>query len=308
MTRLAAGAVVGVVAGLLSGAAGLGGAIISTPGIRLLGAAPLTAVGTTVPAIIVAAASGSWNYVRSGFCDLRVVAATGTSGVAFTVIGALLTKVVGGRPLMLATACLVIYGGTRILRGRSGEASGKVSGGRSGEAPGESFGGRFGESSRGRSGDGSGGGYGEGLGQVSDGRSDGPPADADGGEPRSVSVALLIGVAAGFLSGALGIGGGTVMLPAFFRFLKMPIKETTGTSLVIAGILAVPGTLTHTWLGNIDWTLAVGLSVGAVVGSFLGSKLTVGSGEGRVRTYVGLLLLGIGLAYGVGELISWARA
>lgn len=257
MTALAAGIAVGVAAGLLSGAAGLGGAIISTPGIRLVGAPPLVAVGTTVPAIIVASASGSWNYLRSRSCDLPVAAATAVPGVAFTVLGALATKLVGGRPLMLATACLVVYGGTRVLFGRRrNETSG--GGGRGGRG--------------------------------------------------GLLMAAGIGVVAGFLSGSLGIGGGIVMLPAYFRLLKMPIKETTGTSLIVAGMMAVPGTLMHWRLGNIDWALAAGLSAGAVVGSYLGSKLTLGTVESRVRAYVGTLLVAIGLVYGIGEVISWLRA
>lgn len=255
MRTLAAGIAVGIVSGLLSGAAGVGGAIVSTPGIRLIGAPPLTAVGTTVPAIIVSAASGSWNYLRSGNCDVPIAAATACTGVGFTIVGALFTKVVGGRPLMLATACLVVYCGGRILLARGGEA-----------------------------------------------------VSEDGPVRRRIPIAAGIGVVAGFLSGSLGIGGGIVMLPAYFRLLKMSMKRTTGTSLLVTGTLAVPGTLMHWWLGNIDWALAAGLSVGAVVGSYSGSRLTVASGERRVRTYVGALLVFIGAAYAAGEIIAWVRA
>jgi uncharacterized membrane protein YfcA len=256
VTRLVAGALVGIVAGLLSGAAGLGGAIISTPGIRALGAPPLIAVGTTVPAIIVASASGSWNYLKSRNCDLSVAMATALTGVVFTILGAAATKVIAGRLLMLATASLVIYGGGRILLGRTAKGQGH---------------------------------------QESEQR-------------RSLSIAAGIGVVAGFLSGSLGIGGGIVMLPAYFRFLKMPIKQTTGTSLVVAGILAVPGTLMHWRLGNIDWRLAAGLSIGALVGSYVGSRLTVRSRERRVQTYIGALLVVIGATYAILEIVAWIRA
>lgn len=256
MISIVAGAVVGVVAGILSGAAGLGGAIVSTPGVRLLGAPPLTAVGTTVPAIVVAAASGSWNYLRSRACDVQVAIATATTGVAFTVVGAVFTKVVGGRVLMVATACLVVYGGIRILLGR--------------RLP-DPRGGRAAIRSR-------------------------------------IPLAAGIGVIAGFLSGSLGIGGGIVMLPAYYRLLDMPIKRTTGTSLLVAGIMAIPGTIVHWRLGNINWYLALGLAAGAMVGSYIGSRLTVSSGERRVRRYVGSVLIAVGVAYGAGEVIAWIRA
>ena len=48
----------GVATGVLSGLFGVGGAVISTPAIRALGASAAVAVGTTLPAIIPGAISG----------------------------------------------------------------------------------------------------------------------------------------------------------------------------------------------------------------------------------------------------------
>ncbi|WP_334142139.1 TSUP family transporter, partial [Rhabdothermincola sp.] len=61
----------GVSAGVLSGMLGIGGAVITTPGIRVLGATPLEAVGSTVPAILPSALSGTWRYARAGMVDWR---------------------------------------------------------------------------------------------------------------------------------------------------------------------------------------------------------------------------------------------
>ena len=55
--------VVGVGTGVLSGLFGVGGAVISTPGIRALGASAALAVGTTLPSIIPGAASGVVGWV-----------------------------------------------------------------------------------------------------------------------------------------------------------------------------------------------------------------------------------------------------
>ncbi len=269
MKEVLGGALVGILAGLLSGAAGLGGAVISTPGIRLLGAAPLTAVGTTVPAIVVASATGSWNYLRSRSCDVGVAVSTATTGVFFTVLGALSTRPIGGRPLMLATACLVVYGGGRVLAGKQSGATGVSEESTSSKPPG-----RVGSSSR----------------------------------KRRLAAAAGIGVFAGYLSGVLGIGGGIVMIPAYFRLLGLPIKKTTGTSLLVAGVLAIPGTIAHWCLGNIDWGLAGGVALGALAGSYFGSRITLRSSERRVRIYVGSILVLIGLLYFGGEIVSWLSA
>jgi uncharacterized membrane protein YfcA len=55
---------VGFVTGLPSALFGIGGAIISNPGLRALGAAPLVAVGTTLPSILPGAVSGTLHYRR----------------------------------------------------------------------------------------------------------------------------------------------------------------------------------------------------------------------------------------------------
>jgi uncharacterized membrane protein YfcA len=279
MPKFLASVLVGLISGVLSGAAGLGGAVLSTPGVRALGAPPLVAVGTTVPPIFLAAAVGSVNYIRSRNCDLRVAGLTGATGLLFTVLGAYLTRPIGGRILMLATAFLVIYGGSRILRGKGGPIEGPDA-----EPSGDSSGQGFAYS------------------------------DPSGGSllraltAAEKAKAAGIGVIAGLLSGLLGIGGGIVMLPAYFTILKMPVKRTTGTSLFVAGLMAVPGTLAHSYLGNIDWNIAAGLGAGALVGSYVGSRITISSREGRVRLYVGLILVTIGVVYLIGEIASLLRA
>jgi uncharacterized membrane protein YfcA len=45
-------AVIGFGTGVLSGMFGIGGAVVSTPAIRALGASPLAAVGSTIPSIL----------------------------------------------------------------------------------------------------------------------------------------------------------------------------------------------------------------------------------------------------------------
>src|SRR2546430_11195324 len=56
----------GVETGVLSGMFGVGGAVVSTPAIRALGATPLEAVGSTIPSVIPSAVSGSLRYRREG--------------------------------------------------------------------------------------------------------------------------------------------------------------------------------------------------------------------------------------------------
>ena len=87
---------------------------------------------------------------------------------------------------------------------------------------------------------------------------------------------LAIGAGAGALAGLLGLGGGVVMMPAFTQVLKIPMKVAVASSLVAVAIFSIPALVTHTLLGHVNWTFALVLTLGAVPGAQIGSKITHG--------------------------------
>src|SRR4029079_9056003 len=87
----------------------------------------------------------------------------------------------------------------------------------------------------------------------------------------------LIGIAAGALSGLLGIGGGILMVPAFSAWVGLPLKDTIATSLACVGIFAIPGTITHAIRNDIDWTFAIALAAGVIPGARIGAHFTIAS-------------------------------
>lgn len=84
---------------------------------------------------------------------------------------------------------------------------------------------------------------------------------------------LLMGLAAGVLGGAFGIGGGALMVPVMIIFLDVPAHVAFGTSLTVIVPLALSGALRHLQLGNVDWHIVLPAAVGGVVGSFVGATL-----------------------------------
>lgn len=114
--RIALTLVAGLASGMLSAAFGVGGAVVTTPAIRALGAGPLVAVGTTLPAILPSAVVGSLRYRREGLIRWDAVAWTGGWGALAAVAGAALARHVpgGGHLLMLGTAALMAFTAVRL--------------------------------------------------------------------------------------------------------------------------------------------------------------------------------------------------
>ncbi|MBI4971955.1 MAG: sulfite exporter TauE/SafE family protein [Candidatus Omnitrophica bacterium] len=86
---------------------------------------------------------------------------------------------------------------------------------------------------------------------------------------------ILIGVAAGVLSGLLGIGGGTVLVPLFLYIMKMDIHTATGTSLAVIIPTTIIGALSHHFAGQVDWKAALIVAILAAIGVYAGVKLNV---------------------------------
>lgn len=113
---VAIGVGIGLAAGVLSGLFGVGGGIVMTPGVQvLLGAPPIVALATPLPAIFPTALAGALTYHRSGEVDTRVAAWLAGPGLVGAAVGALLTEWVDTSLLLLATAILLGWQAVRIL-------------------------------------------------------------------------------------------------------------------------------------------------------------------------------------------------
>ncbi len=113
------GAALGFAAGVLSGLFGVGGAIVTTPGVQhLLGAAPIEAVATPLPIILPTSIVGAYTYARAGEIDRRAATWVIGPGLVGTVAGALLTELVEAHALLLITAFLIAWTAIGVIRGR----------------------------------------------------------------------------------------------------------------------------------------------------------------------------------------------
>lgn len=83
----------------------------------------------------------------------------------------------------------------------------------------------------------------------------------------------LIGVVAGIVNGLLGIGGGTILIPAMVYLLEVKQHQAHATSLLIVLPTSLVSMLVYHQQGNIDIRSLLGLalatSIGAVIGAIL---------------------------------------
>lgn len=122
--------------------------------------------------------------------------------------------------------------------------------------------------------------------------------------PRIALVSALIGLGAGVLSGYVGVGGGFLMVPLFMSLLHLPMKMTSGSSLIAVMILAIPGTVMQAYLGNIDWLVGIAVAIGSIPGAFLGARLVKRVPELTLRFVFGGFLLVVAVLLAVDQFAS----
>ena len=107
--------------------------------------------------------------------------------------------------------------------------------------------------------------------------------------------AVLGGLVAGLLSGAIGIGGGLVFVPILTIGFRLAQTVAQGTSLAAIVPTALVGGITHLRQGNADVTAAVWLGGAGVVGAVGGALLAVHLESGVLTRVFGVFYIGAAL-------------
>jgi len=106
---------------------------------------------------------------------------------------------------------------------------------------------------------------------------------------------IIIGLSAGILSGLVGVGGGIIMVPLFVLFLGLTQHNAQGLSLAVmlppVTFLAVYNYHTAGTGGNIDWRIAVTVSILFIIGGFIGSKIALQIDQRMLRKIFGVFML-----------------
>lgn len=85
-----------------------------------------------------------------------------------------------------------------------------------------------------------------------------------------IIIFLLAGTATGFLSGMMGVGGGTIMVPVMVLLTGFSQHMAQGTALLVMVPAGAVGAFTHWRLGNVNNKILYGLITGILAGTYAG--------------------------------------
>ena len=112
----------------------------------------------------------------------------------------------------------------------------------------------------------------------------------------TILILLAVGLAAGTLSGMVGVGGGIIIVPALVFFLAYSQQLAQGTSLAVlllpAGIFAV---MNYYKAGFVDIPSTLLIALSFTLGGFLGSRLSISLDQQTVKKIFATLLLIVSL-------------
>lgn len=108
--------------------------------------------------------------------------------------------------------------------------------------------------------------------------------------------AVLFGLAIGFVLGVTSAGSGSLITVALILVFRITPRRVVGTDVFHAAILLWAAALAHVVAGDIDYGLAGTILIGSLPGVWIGSALAARVPVGALRTSLGLLLIGAGLA------------
>jgi uncharacterized membrane protein YfcA len=313
-----AAVVLGLAIGLALGALGGGGSILAVPVlVHLAGQSVTAATATSLVAVGAAAAMGSVGHARAGRVRWDAAATFVAVGVLGSWVGAQVNHRVDGDVLLLAFSGLVLVAAHRMLTAcpsctREGEeevmeAAADPLEALAPAAHGPAEGGGASMATRGSLGPTT-------AAPAAPATPDGPGATPAAStstlrslldDPRHAARVVGAGLLVGFLTGAFGVGGGFVVVPAMTLVLGLSMPVAIGTSLVVvAGNAAVA--LAIRGLGAVEWDVAVPFTATMLVGSLVGGLVAHRLPAKRSLHAFAVLLVGVAVANGIAAAVALA--
>ncbi|GGL10303.1 UPF0721 transmembrane protein [Mangrovihabitans endophyticus] len=244
------------------GGLGGGGAILTVPAlVYLLGQSPQDATTSSLIIVGLTAVVGAAGHARAGTVRWRTGLTFGVTGIVAAFAGTVANRHVPPHVLLYGFAALMIVAAAAMLlqtaRRRPAIEPAVESGGARGPA-----------------------------GSVDVARKAAPTRG------KTATKIIIAGLAVGFLTGFLGVGGGFVIVPALVLALDLPMSAAVGTSLVIIAINSATSLAARAGGDPVDWATTAPFAIAAMAASLGGRRLAARVPEAiATRAFAVLVLL-----------------
>lgn len=232
----------GLFAGLVGSLTGLGGGLVVTPVLTLLlGVDIKYAIGASLVATIATSSGSAAAYVRDGLSNIRVGMLLEIATVSGALFGAYLGSIVSTRVLSIVFGVVMLQTAYQSARARHESQA---------EGPPDPLAEKLGLNGEYKS-----------------------PRGTIAYRVHRVKLGFVLMFGAGTFSGLLGIGSGSLKVPAMDLVMRLPFKVSTATSNFMIGVTAAASAGVYLGRGQIEPNIALPVMLSVLGGSMLGAKL-----------------------------------
>lgn len=245
---------VSLAVGVLGGFVGLALGTMRLPAMLLMGMGAPIAGGTNILVSSLASLTGALRHFREGRVDGRIVLVMGIPAFIGAFLGGFLADVTPENLLIFLAGLLVFWQGVEFII---------LYRQRRGDSSAHMFGGDL-------------------------------EGESGTFTPNRMGMEAGVGLGVGLLGGAVGLILGSIRLPALVRILRVDPRIAAGTNLFIGFFMGSLGWVGHATRGQVDYPLLVMMGAAAMVGSYLGARLTGRVSLNTLILTMGVVLLAVG--------------
>lgn len=115
---------------------------------------------------------------------------------------------------------------------------------------------------------------------------------------RMIIVYVIIGLFVGSVSGALGIGGGVLLVPALMWLCRFEPAKAAGTSLaILIPPIGLPAAMKAYGQNRVDLEAALWVAGAFTVGAYFGASVVSRFPESTLRLMFGTLMIYVGVRF-----------
>ncbi|HEU4649112.1 MAG TPA: sulfite exporter TauE/SafE family protein [Gemmatimonadales bacterium] len=248
-------------AGLLGALTGLGGGVVIVPLLTLVfGVDFRYAVGASLVSVIATSSGAAAAYVREGYANIRLGMFLEVATTIGAIVGAYLAGLISTSALAVVFGLVLLYSAWSASRPRPEHIV----------ATANPIAVRL--------------------------RLDGTYPTAEGEREyhvQRVPLGFSLMLAAGALSGLLGIGSGAVKVLAMDQAMCLPFKVSTTTSNFMIGVTAAASAGIYLTRGYIDPGLAMPVMLGVLAGASLGARILTKATPKSLRAVFAVVILAL---------------